>query len=132
MSIENSATNTSTNIPAHVAAFFAAFFPPLSGIFFIVFEKKNKLVRFHAMQSTVFGAVMVLGYVALRLCIHYFWNVKPALQPAIALSAYMFLVVAMVIWLINVIASLCSKEWEIPIIGRIARSQLNKLNARQS
>src|SRR5271156_6703238 len=49
-----------TELQPNLAAALACFFSVLGGIIFLVLEKKNKFVRFYAMQSVVFGAIAFL------------------------------------------------------------------------
>lgn len=124
--------STSLNLPANLVAFFAAFFPPLSGIFFIVFEKKNALVRFHAMQAIVFGIFLMAGYLAIIFGVPPLREARPSLEASLVLGAYFFLVVVLVIWMVNVVAAICGKAWEIPVFGGIARRRLKKLDEKNN
>ena len=52
---------TDTGIKPNIAALLAYLLGFVTGIIFVLLEKKNKFVRFHAMQSIVaFGALIVL------------------------------------------------------------------------
>jgi uncharacterized membrane protein len=51
---------TDTGIKPNIAALLAYLLGFISGLIFLLIEKKNKFVRFHAMQSIItFGAIFV-------------------------------------------------------------------------
>jgi uncharacterized membrane protein len=55
---------TDTGIKPNIAALLAYLLGFISGLVFLLIEKKNKFVRFHAMQSIVtFGALFVAQWV---------------------------------------------------------------------
>jgi uncharacterized membrane protein len=115
------------NLPPNIAAFFAAFFPPLSGIAFLLMEKKNALVRFHAMQSVYFGIVVAVGYFTIMLGVPRLIAGNPEREPLLALLVALFLIVWIPIWMVNVTAAFFGKAWEIPVIGGMARRRLAKM-----
>lgn len=89
---------------------------PLTGIAFLLIEKKNNFVRFHAMQSTIlFGALFVvnlgLGFI-------------PLLGWLVGLILSM---VAFVLWIVLMWKAFNGEEYELPYIGKIARDQLGKM-----
>ena len=55
---------TSTGLNENVAGLLCYVLGWISGIVFILIEKENKFVRFHAMQSIiVFGAITIAGFI---------------------------------------------------------------------
>lgn len=55
---------TDTGIKPNVAALLAYLLGFVTGLVFLLIEKKNKFVRFHAMQSIiVFGSIIVVHWV---------------------------------------------------------------------
>lgn len=87
---------------------------PITGIFFLV-TSKNPFVRFHAMQSTVvFVALFLLQWVL---------GITIILFP---LSAIVGLV-TFVLWLVLIYKAWQGQEWEMPILGKVARNFLTKV-----
>lgn len=87
---------------------------PVTGIFFLV-TSKDPFVRFHAMQSTVvFVALFVLQW-ALGITIILF-----------PLSALIGLV-TFVLWLVLIYKAWQGEEWEVPILGKVAKNFLGKI-----
>ena len=51
---------TSTGLAPNVAGALAYLLGPITGILFLVIEKENRFVRFHAMQSTVLCVAWII------------------------------------------------------------------------
>ena len=56
-----------TGLPANVAAALACI-PLIGGIIFYILEKRNRFVRFYAMQSIIFGGVWILFSIVYSNC----------------------------------------------------------------
>ena len=55
---------TSTGLEANVAGLLCYVLGWISGLVFILIEKENKFVRFHAMQSIItFGALTIVSFI---------------------------------------------------------------------
>jgi uncharacterized membrane protein len=52
----DASTGTSTGLAANVAGLLTYILGPITGVLFLVLEKENRFVRFHAMQSVVVGS----------------------------------------------------------------------------
>jgi len=88
----------------------------LTGILFLVLEKENDYVRFHAMQSlvtflalfilgTVFGIIPIIG-----------WIISILITP-----------LGIVLWLILMYKAYSGEEWKLPIVGDFASEQIHKM-----
>jgi len=87
---------------------------PVTGIIFLVIEK-DPFVRFHAMQSTVvFVALFVLQWV---------FGITIILFPLSALLG----IVSFVLWLILIYKAWQGEQWEVPVLGKIAKNFLKKV-----
>ncbi len=123
-------TGEASVLQPNIAAALASFFPLLGGIVFLVIEKKNAFVRFYAMQSVFLGgcmfafffiagaAGMILGHVPLLG-----WVFGGLLALAVWLVWFTGLVLA-VICAIKAFGG--TQEWEIPVLGKLARQQLSR------
>ena len=90
---------------------------PITGIAFLLIEKNNKFVRFHAMQSTIlFGTLFVvnfgLGFIPLLG-----W-----------LAGLVLSLAAFVLWIVLMWKAFNGEEYELPYIGKIVRDQLGKMS----
>ncbi len=108
------AANSATGLGKNTAAALSYVLGPISGVIFLVLEK-DKYVRFHAMQSTVFGLAafvlnMVLGFtIILALVLPLLW------------------IVEFILWLVLIYKAWQGQEWEIPVLGKFARQLLGNL-----
>ena len=95
----------STGLKPNIAAFLSYIAGFISGIVFLVIEKENKFVRFHALQSTItFGAVFILQWV-----FTYMFFVA-ALAPILSLGS-------LALWIILMIKSYQGEKFKLPVIG---------------
>ncbi len=100
---------TSTGLPENVASALCYLLGVLTGIIFLLVEKENRTVRFHAMQSTAaFGAIVVVQIVSGMIPI-LGWLFGALLVP-----------VALVLWIVMLISTLQGKRIKLPIAGEFA------------
>lgn len=83
----------------------------ITGILFLLIEKKNKFIRFHAMQSTLaFGGLfvlsIVLGYVPLG------W-----------LAGLFVPLISTILWILLMIKAFNGERYKLPYIGVIAEKR---------
>ena len=106
----------------NIAAGLACLFGLISGIIFLVLEKKDPFVRFWAMQATIFGGACVAFWVLVMILVRI-----PILGVILGLLSLLVYLGIFVVWLLMVIKAFTGKEWEMPVIGKIARQQLAKM-----
>lgn len=84
----------------------------VSGLVFLLAEKDNKKVRFHAMQSLMFFAAMtVISFVPVIG-----WLLSPFVM-----------IVAFIVWLMAIYKAYNGEEFELPVVGKLAKKQLEKM-----
>lgn len=121
------ATADTTGLPRHIAAGIATFFPLLGGIVFLVLEKKDPFVRFYAMQSIFLGGALLAVSLACGLAELIFHQVPLVgwlIAFALAAVNLLFSLGWLVVWVITIIKALQKVEWEVPLLGAMARKQL--------
>ena len=92
-----------------------------TGIIFLVMEKENKSVRFHALQSTIwFLIVAVIGWAAMVL------SKIPVLGLPFMLVNTLIGFVALVSWLFLMFKAFKGEQFKIPVIGDVVEAQVNK------
>lgn len=94
----------------------------ITGLLFLLFEHKNRLVRFHAMQSLLFfGGVNVL-FIALI-------SIMEQEIPFVSGFAIFFFVimnlVACVAWFVGMINAFAGKYTKLPFVGDFAERYIN-------
>ncbi len=87
----------------------------ISGIFFLILEKENKFVRFHAMQSVLlFIPLTIIGYILSWI-------------PIIGwLGSWLISMASFVLWLFLMYKAFSKELYKVPFIGDIAEKQINK------
>src|SRR3989338_1727510 len=101
--------NTDTGVKPNIAALLAYLLGFVTGLIFLLIEKKNKFVRFHAMQSiVVFGAVFVAQWVI---------SLIPYL--GILISGLLSLL-GVVLWIVLMVKAYQGEMFKLPWAGDIA------------
>lgn len=96
---------SSTGLDENVAGFLCYLLGFITGIVFLLVEKKSSFVKFHAKQSTI----TFLGLFVIYLLI---WWV-----PVIGALTW---ILSLVLWLILMIKALQGKRYSLPIVGKMA------------
>ena len=102
---------SSTGLEENVAGFLCYLLGFITGIVFLVVEKKSSFVKFHAMQSTItflglFVISMILGMI-----------------PIIGLLAYPIWVLSLILWLLLMVKALRGERYMLPIVGKMAEEK---------
>lgn len=104
---------TSTGLQANVAGLLCYVLGWISGLVFILIEKDNKFVRFHAMQSIiVFGTITIASIVLSWI---------PLLG---AVISALLSILALVLWILLMIKAFQGQEYMVPWAGNLARKQV--------
>jgi len=100
---------TSIGMQPNLAALLSYFLGFITGLVFYLVEKKNKFVRFHAMQSmVVFGGIFVINLVAVAI-------------PVLGLLISVLLsLLSIVLWVLLMIKAYQGEFFKLPIAGDIA------------
>lgn len=103
----------------------------VTGLIFYFMEKKNKTVRFHAMQSILtFLPLMIISYALWWIGApkftggygYYGWGWDPGI-PALLWISYGLWALTGILWLILVFKSYQGEKFKLPIIGDIAEKK---------
>ena len=86
---------------------------PITGVIFLILEK-DKFVRFHAMQSIVTFVVLFVLQWVLGLTI-----ILLILVPLVGIISF-------ILWLVLIYKAWQGEEWEVPVLGKIARNMAAK------
>lgn len=114
-------TGSGTGLEPNVAALLAYLFGWVGGLVFFLIEKDNKFVRFAAMQSIVFNVAGVAAYFLLMVVTGIFAVVTNGIGALLGLLAPIVWVGYIVVWIMLMVKAYQNEEWELPIIGKIAR-----------
>ncbi len=92
-------------------------FAYISGFFFLMFEKENKLVRFHALQSTVWFLLLTAVMLIWRSLFGGLLLIGPLVSSALSLAGVLS-------WAYLMYAALVGKVAKLPYIGEAAWNQV--------
>ena len=117
-----------------VAAGLCCIFPIVGSIIFLVLEKKNKFVRFWAMQSLLFGTLAFAAgvlFVFAHLILGHMPFVGGLMSFFLGALYWVFRIGWLIVYVICIVKAFSKLEWEIPILGKIAREQLAKMDRHE-
>lgn len=112
--------NTSTGLSPNVAGALSYLFGAITGIIFLVIEKKSSFVRFHAAQSIGIFVFFIVASIVLTVVSMILGSI-----PGIGwLFGILFFLISMalslgglVLWLFLMFQAFQGKEWEFPWVG---------------
>jgi len=99
---------------ANIAAALSYLVGFVTGVIFLLLEKENKFVRFHAMQSTILFA----GIVAIDILLQ--------LVPILGALVVIFVVIpaSAILWLLLMFKAYQGEEFRLPLIGDMAAERM--------
>ena len=111
---------TATGLTQNLAGALAYLLGPVTGILFLVIEKENRFVRFHAMQSTLLSIAWIIVSVVIS-----FFSAVPVLGWIVGILTSLVLGLGgFILWLFLMWQAFQNREFELPVIGALARKQL--------
>ena len=105
---------TSTGLDANLAAALSYLVGFVTGIIFLLVEKENKFVRFHAMQSTLLFVGIVLVNIVL--------NMIPLL--GFIVGVVVVIPLSAVLWLLLMFKAYQGEEFKLPLVGQMAADRI--------
>jgi uncharacterized membrane protein len=106
---------SSTGLTANVAGLLCYVAGWITGIIFVVLEKKSTFVKFHAWQSIMTFGVLTVAYLVLHWIPFIGW----------ILSILVYILMA-ILWIILMIQAGSGKMWKLPGAGDWAEKQASK------
>ncbi len=95
---------SSTGLEENVAGFFCYLLGFVTGIVFLVVEKKSSFVKFHARQSTITFLILLA----------FSW---------IPVIGFLFWILGVILWLVLMIKALQGKRYSLPIVGKLVEGK---------
>lgn len=102
---------SSTGLEENVAGFLCYLLGFITGIVFLVVEKKSSFVKFHAMQSTItfLGLFVIMGVLSFI--------------PIVNLLIVPIWILSLIVWLILMVKALRGERYSLPIVGKMAEEK---------
>ena len=99
---------------ANIAAALSYLVGFVTGVIFLLLEKENKFVRFHAMQSTILFAGIVVIDILLQLV------------PILGALVVIFVVIpaSAILWLLLMFKAYQGEEFRLPLVGDMAAERM--------
>ncbi|MGM8211173.1 DUF4870 domain-containing protein [Virgibacillus sp. W0430] len=109
-------TKASSGLDENIAGLLCYLVGFVTGIIFLLIEKENRFVRFHALQSIItFAGIFILSFVLTALPV-IGWIIGILLSP-----------LSVILWIILMVKAYQGKMFKLPIAGNIAEKQLNQM-----
>ncbi len=113
---QNDTGKSSTGMQPNVAGLLCYLLGFVTGIVFLIIEKENKFVRFHAMQSIiVFGGLFVLQIIL---------GFIPIIGWAIG---FLLGIVALILWILLMVKAYNGEMYKLPVVGDMAEQKSQQL-----
>jgi uncharacterized membrane protein len=119
---------SSTGLDENIAALLSYIVHFVSGLIFFFIEKDSRLVRFHAMQSTLLGALFFVGWIVLMF-VWFFVTVIASqisgllgslLSLVVGLLMFVFGAALLVGWIMGMVKAFQGQYFKLPVIGNFA------------
>lgn len=98
----------------------------LSGLIFILIEKDNKTVKFHAWHSLFLNLGFFALYVALTIVSAVLGQIAPVLGMLFGLVVLVLNLAFLVLWIILMVKAYQGLKFTLPIITEMAQKQADK------
>lgn len=106
---------TSTGLEPNVAGLLCYLLGWITGVIFILLEKNNGFVRFHALQSIItFGAISV----ALIVFSAFSW--VPVLGTIFWVFSILLYILAFILWIVLMVKAYQGERFKLPVAGELA------------
>jgi uncharacterized membrane protein len=93
---------------------------PITSIIFLIIEKENQDVRFHAWQGTAFGVGYIILIIALEILAAILGAIASVLGIIIGFFVPIVGLAAFVVWIVCLIKAYQGERWRIPVVGDFA------------
>lgn len=109
-----------TGLAPNIASLLCYICMPITSIIFLLIEKENADVKFHAWQGTTFGVGYIVVIIALEILAAIFGAIASVLGIIIGFFIPIVGLIAFVVWIVCLIKSYQGERWRIPVVGDFA------------
>ena len=119
---------SSTGMSANVAGLLCYVAGWITGIVFVVLEKKSIFVKFHAWQSIMTFGVLTVAHLILSTILRAIAvaTFSPGLAIFAGVLGTIIWILMVILWIILVIQAATGKMWKVPWAGDWAEKQISK------
>jgi uncharacterized membrane protein len=120
-------TESSTGMSPNVAGLLCYVVSWITGIVFVILEKKSKFVKFHAWQSIMtFGVLTVVQIVLSLIALIALATFSPGLWLVFHVLGVIVWVVTVGLWIVLMILAYQGKMWKVPGAGNWAEKRASR------
>jgi uncharacterized membrane protein len=98
-------------------------FPPLFGLGLYFVERQNKYIRFHAMQSILFGVVLAVTSIGIVVLMWLLWGLSVFLAGIVGFTTMLGMTGA---WCFLMWQAYTGERYELPGIGKMAATNAKR------
>lgn len=111
---------TSMGLDENIVGALCYFLGFITGIIFLVIEKDNKFIKFHAIQSIAISITfMVLNIIISSLYAFFPWS----MFWLIGILSMLISLAGLILWIVLMLKAFQGEKFKLPIIGDIAEKQ---------
>ncbi len=114
--MENS-KKTSLGLEENVEALLSYLLGWITGIVFLLIEKDNEFVKFHAMQSTI----TFIGFTVINIILAVLSRI-PSIGIIFGLINWAIGIIAIITWIVCMVKAYQGEKYKLPIVGDLAES----------
>jgi uncharacterized membrane protein len=122
-------SETSTGLSPNVAGLLCYVVGWITGIVFVVIEKKSKFVKFHAWQSIMTFGILTVVQIVLSILAAIAWSplgVVSGLWVVLNVLGIIVWVIIVGLWIALMVLAYSGKMWKLPGVGNWAERQASK------
>ena len=120
----NYSTVSSTGIEPNIAAALSYMLGLITGIIFLVLEKDNKYVRFHAAQSIATSVIIIVISIGVSMVSSVLVFIPVLGWLAVLILTLGLSIGTFILWVLLMIKAYQGEEWELPVAGGFARRMI--------
>lgn len=111
---------TSTGLDPRLAGLLCYILWPITGLIFLLIEKTNAVVRFHAAQSLVSGVALILLFLVLTVLQIAFTVINWTLGSLVGIVWVLVWIGAVALYIVLLIKGYSGEKWKLPTLGDMA------------
>lgn len=132
-SFSNNTAQSSFGLAPNVAALITYLFVPVTSIIFLVTEKQNRFVRFHAFQSlfygiglTLFSIFLTIVFTVVNLVVASISEAAGLLVSLVSLVFWLALTaVILIFWVVCLVKAWRGAMYKLPVVGNFAEKMID-------
>lgn len=114
-----------TGLAPNIASLLCYICSPITGIIFLLIEKENQDVKFHAWQSLVFGTAYIAVIILLEILAAVMGLLASVLGIIVGFFIPLVMLAAFIVWIVCLVKAYQGERWRIPVIGDFAAKKVS-------